>query len=191
MKTITLMTLLLVNVTFAKTPTLNVLFNFDHPIVFQEREIEFLLFPNGEFDFNTGISSSSGVYYRRQNNTRFAPVMPMGVRIEHDAHGRVRRIGNVFLNYDLYGRVRRIGTVYVNYWGPQISQVGGLRLYYDRRGNLIDMNGSVNGWNNYNTYGSNLNTPLYNTVVQHTNDYYYYKPDGTREKLEVLEDKKD
>ena len=34
------------------------------PIVFTERGIEFFVFPDGQFDFNTRPSSGSDMYYR-------------------------------------------------------------------------------------------------------------------------------
>jgi hypothetical protein len=38
-----------------------------------------------------------------------------GVKVEHDNLGRVRQVGNVFINYDANDRVKRIGSVYMTY----------------------------------------------------------------------------
>ncbi|HLA56270.1 MAG TPA: hypothetical protein VK623_09230 [Flavobacterium sp.] len=162
-------------------------FDFDEPIAFMERGIEFFVFPNGEFDFNTEASTGSGTYFRtegrKMNTTSGAPGNANGgVRIEHDAQGRVRRIGNVFVNYDSANRIKRIGTVYMTYNRTALTQIGGMRIVYDRRGRIVDMIGNVKGsqayayqdaHNSHNTGGS------YND-----NDYYYYKTDGTKAKIE-------
>lgn len=147
-------------------------FSFDEPIVFTERGVEFYIFPNGEFDFNTvSTTGGSGTYYKngRRNTTYDAPA---GVQIEHDNAGRIRRIGNVFMNYDRNNRIKRIGTVYMTYNRFALAQVGNLRIFYNRNGQVTNMTGSVKYQNNYSySYkGSN------NSSSQQT----YYKS-GTTE----------
>jgi hypothetical protein len=39
------------------------------------------------------------MYARNQN---------FGVKVEHDNFGRVRRVGNVFINYDANDRIKRV-----------------------------------------------------------------------------------
>ena len=95
-------------------------YRYAEPIAFMERGVEFLVFPNGDFDFNTapsnyaqprnttyGAPRSSSVRYYNTNGSQ-------GVLIQHDNMGRVRRVGNVFINYDAQGRVKRIGSVYMS-----------------------------------------------------------------------------
>lgn len=168
------------------TPMGHVLFSTDNPIEFTERGIRFFVFPNGEFDFSTEASTGNGDYFRgtRLNTTFGAPGHANGgTRIEHDAMGRVRRIGNVFINYDANGRVKRAGTVYMTYNRYFLTQIGGLRLVYDRRGRLIDMIGSVKGRSavayNGNTYYGPSTGYGYND-----NDFYYYRADGTKALIE-------
>jgi hypothetical protein len=48
-----------------------------------------------------------------------------GVKVEHDDFGRVRRVGNVFINYDANDRIKRIGSVYMAYNRFALEQVGG------------------------------------------------------------------
>jgi|SRR6218665_788976 len=149
----------------------NTRFSFDEPIVFTERGIEFYIFPNGEFDFNTVTSTGgSGTYYKngRRNTTYGAPT---GVQIEHDNAGRVRRIGNVFMNYDSNNRIKRIGSVYMTYNRFALSQVGNLRIIYNRAGQITNMIGSVKYQNNYGYAYNNGN----NTNSQQT----YYKSGTT------------
>ncbi|WP_310557434.1 hypothetical protein [Flavobacterium sp.] len=171
-------------------------FNFDEPIAFTERGIEFFVFPNGEFDFNTRPQDSEGEYYYKTANKRGSVTVERnpvnyGVRIEHDSFGRVRRVGNTFINYDFNDRVSRIGTVYMKYNRFALSQVGGLRIVYDRRGQIIDMFGNVkanrSGYH-YGNYGGNHNNQYdNNSSNQNNDDYYYYKQDGSKAKIEKQE----
>lgn len=173
-------------------------FDMDEPISFTERGIEFFVFPNGEFDFNTRPNDSQGSYIYKTAGKRTATVVERrpvnyGVKIEHDSFGRVRRIGNTFINYDFNDRVSRIGTVYMKYNRYALSEVGGLRIIYNRRGQIIDIIGNVKGnsrgyqtGNNYNYYGNNGN---HNDSGYNDDDYYYYKADGTKAKIEDADDK--
>ena len=165
------------------------------PIIFRERGIEFMLFPNGEFDFNT---RPSGPRYH-VNGTNGAPgtrgyygTSERGVRVEHDNFGRVRRVGNTYINYDAFGRVKRIGTIYMSYNSFAVTKVGNMRIVYDRRGRIVDVYGFINhanGGYNYNPgthysggnghydddddYGDDYND----------DDYYYYRKDGSKAKM--------
>ena len=138
-------------------------YRYTQPILFVERGVEFLIFPDGSFDFNTeyGNWSNDDYYYRGRKgrrgsinaslnvpgtrlsytSTRFRP---RGVRVIHDRWGNVRRIGNVLINYDWNGRVKRIGSVYMRYQRNRLVQVGGLRLHYNRGGKLKRITGHVN-----------------------------------------------
>ena len=172
-------------------------FSFDEPISFMERGIAFFVFPNGDFDFNTRPDDSEGDYFykaagKRANSQARRPIN-FGTRIEHDSFGRVRRIGNTFINYDSRDRVNRIGSVYMRYNRFALTQIGGMRIVYNRRGDIIDMFGSVKGYCNsgfaYN-YNSNYYDDYDNYIASNNNDYYYYKADGTKAKTEDEKDKK-
>jgi len=167
------------------------------PIVFMERGVEFYVFPNGEFDFNTVRTATPNRPRGNSFNSTFgAPNVHSynnhrnnGVRIEHDHFGRVRRIGNVFINYDAFGRIRRAGSVYMRYNSFALTQVGNLRIVYNRRGQIISVYGTVNGFNHgyvYNPGGFGGNT-YYNTNVFNNDDFegdfYYYRTDGTKAKM--------
>jgi hypothetical protein len=168
------------------------------PVVFMERGIEFMVFPNGDMDFNTQPSTAGGNYYRtaqtsrrpKQNATYGAPGYQnagQGVRVEHDYNGRVRRVGNVYINYDYNGRVKRIGTVYMSYNRYALDQIGLLKLIYDGRGRIVDARGYVNADNrgyvyepvygnstsgNYNNGHDNYSD---NNGSNNSNDNYYYR----------------
>lgn len=167
------------------------------PVVFMERGIEFMVFPNGEMDFNTEPSGGNGHdYYRRSNRTTTnatygAPGTQYGnggTRVEHDRQGRVRRVGNVYINYDAKGRVKRIGTVYMSYNGFALTQIGNLRLVYDRSGRIIDTAGYINannrsyvysptGYEEHGNYGNaqNGNDGGYNSGNTRDDDHTYYR----------------
>lgn len=199
MKKITLLVasvLLVVNVANAQR---NDRFSFDEPISFQERGIEFFVFPNGDFDFNTRPNDSHGEFYFRGAGKRGANVQARGtvargpinygVLIEHDSFGRVRRVGNTFINYDGCDRVSRIGSVYMRYNRFALAQVGGLHIIYNRRGDIVDLVGSVKGPRNHGFttstyYGTVYHNNINNTYAYNSDDYYYYKADGTRAKIE-------
>ena len=166
-------------------------YSFDEPISFTERDIEFFVFPNGEFDFNTRPEDSQGDYFyktagKRGTVTTTKRPTNYGVRIEHDSFGRVRRIGNTFINYDNRDRVSRIGTVYMKYNRTALTQIGGMQIVYNRRGDIVDTIGSVKGRSNY---GYTYNDNHYTTSNNNDNDYYY-KADGTKAKIEDDKDRK-
>ena len=73
-----------------------------------------MLFPNGEFDFNTRPSGPDILLI-----TQMALLEPRGwnssergIRVEHDNFGRVRRIGNVYINYDAFWKVKYWNYLY-------------------------------------------------------------------------------
>ena len=177
------------------------------PIVFTERGVEFFVFPDGQFDFNTR-PSTGGAYYKESrrgnvNKTYGAPSSSRdrnyGVRVEHDEMGRVRRIGNVFVNYDSYDRIKRVGSVYMTYNRYALNQVGGLQIIYNRRGQIVDIIGSVKGRRSYdyspydndnrdrdydNAQNSNNNEYDDNQNSDDQNQYYYKKSDTKAQKVE-------
>lgn len=178
--------------------TLTKRYHHAQPILFVERGIEFIIFPNGDFDFNTSLDSygyndhySNDLYYKKTNTRRRSLSAPgttsrhydystRGVQVIHDRFGNVRRVGHVFVNYDYYGRVKRIGSVYIRYIRNRLVQVGGLHLKYNRHGKLIKKYGRVNrhwshNWN-YNHFNFDNNN------WNNNDDFYYYKKDGKKVK---------
>lgn len=170
------------------------------PVVFMERGIEFMVFPDGQMDFNTQPSVAGDSYYRRRgqsgvNTTYGAPGSNAngGVRVEHDYNGRVRRVGNVYINYDYNGRVKRIGSIYMSYNRYALDQIGLLKLIYDNNGRIVDTRGYINANNRSYVYepsygytnngGYNSNQGNYNSGGNYNgngsynsgNDNYYYR----------------
>lgn len=144
---------------------------YAQPIMFVERGIEFLIFPDESFDFNTNIDDGfyDETYYRSNsrrsniNTTRRGPNSSIkyrsnrytnrGVSISRDRDGKVRRIGNVYVNYDRSGRITRTGSIFMSYNRGRHSnlyRVGGLQVYYNRWGEIVNTRGQVNRF--YNDY---------------------------------------
>ncbi|RZJ34050.1 MAG: hypothetical protein EOO51_11370 [Flavobacterium sp.] len=188
MKNITLLAVVTLLFTAANTkaatpaPTEN-RFRNEEPVTFIERGIEFYVFPNGDFDFNTQPTLGQDIYYKRGNDHSYVPV---GVTIEHDAYGRVRRIGNVFVNYDNANRIKRIGGVYMSYYRSMLMQVGGMRLIYNRSGQLIDTVGNINGYSQP-AYTYQPQYQVYNGGYYGSSDNYYYKNGAAAPKKEEKE----
>jgi len=178
-------------------------YRYAQPIMFVERGVEFLIFADGSFDFNTdyfGNSPRQSKHYRRRgqniNRSFGAPGTQSrhfgsrnrGVRITHDYLGRVKRIGNVFLNYDRQGRIKRAGTVYMQYKHRRLKQVGNLRLKYNKRGRLVNTFGHVNygnrHMNNFINNNGNYNDWKDNDI--NNNDFYYYRQNGNTKKHKKL-----
>ncbi|MFV8342886.1 hypothetical protein [Flavobacterium sp. XS2P39] len=162
------------------------------PIVFTERGIEFFVFPDGQLDFNTRPSNGDYKYnksnkrgpynktYGAQTNTRNRNY---GVKVEHDNMGRVRRVGNVSINYDSNDRIKRVGTVYMTYNRYALERVGGLEIIYNRRGQIVDIIGSVKGGraDQYSQNGNDYNDYEYaNNQNSNDNDDYYYRTSGQK-----------
>jgi hypothetical protein len=173
------------------------------PIVFTERGVEFYVFSDGQFDFNTRPSNDE-VYYKsgRRNGPNRTYGSPSngqnrnyGVKVEHDYTGKVRRIGNVFINYDANDRIKRVGSVYMTYNRYALTQVGGLQIVYNRRGQIVDIFGAVNGGrgyqynqnnngNNNHDYDNNQNSNNYDNNQNTTSDdNTYYRTNGAKPKV--------
>ena len=177
-------------------------YRFTEPIVFIERGVEFLIFPDGSFDFNTEITNNTSTVYYRSNTRRssinstygapgtvnrvnYTTPRPRGVIITHDNNGKVRRIGNVFINYDREGRIKRAGSIYMSYQRGNglLRQVGGLRINYNRWGEIVHISGIVNHFNATSNHsvasgynGNNFTSS--NDIDNYDDDFYYYRKNG-------------
>ncbi len=187
-------------------------YRYTQPIKFVERGVEFFVFKNGEFDFNTHRT----VYNRSRrgsvNATFGAPGVRVrysgprrgyGVRVEHDHLGRVRRVGNTFINYNRVGQVKRIGSVYMQYnRRGLLRQIGGLYLRYNRWGRLVSMQGRVNqgagctvghiGQDNDdwydNGYGYDDDDDFDDDYDDDDDNYYYYRGKNGKTKKRKIDD---
>ncbi|WP_298880974.1 hypothetical protein [uncultured Polaribacter sp.] len=149
-------------------------YSYNEAVNFVERGIEFFVFTNGEFDFNT-----------HYNDTYFNYGRDRGVRIDRDYRGRISRIGNAFINYDRSGNVTRIGNVFIRYYRGQLTNVGNLRVRYNYWGNPIFYGTVKNNYYNHNGFRINLNIG----DIFNYNDAYFYRSDFRRNYSKIREDK--
>lgn len=192
-------------------------YRFAEPISFVERGVEFLIFPDGSFDFNTNIKDTyngDNTYYRSTNTRRssvnvtieapstasriyYSAPSSRGVLILHDRDGKVRRIDNVFINYDREGRITRAGSVYMNYQrgNGSLNQVGGLRVNYNHWGEIVHVSGTVNYYNAHINYivGADRwdNDNYYYDFDHHDEgDFYYYRKGSEVKKQKKIKTKR-
>jgi len=183
-------------------------YRYAQPIVFVERGVEFLVFPDGSFDFNTQLDgvffNDNDFYYRDQKSrrgsinttygtpnatVRFSKKRSRGVLVLHDRDGKVRRIGNMFLNYDKFGKIKRIGSIYMSYnrGNGRLKQVGGLRVNFNRWGEIVHMRGQVSPFSDFCGV-CGVSSCSVDHFHDHDNwnddwygdddDFYYYKQNG-------------
>jgi hypothetical protein len=150
---------------------------YNEAVNFVERGIEFFIFTNGDFDFNTHQNDSYYDYNgsRIKNNSH--------VRIDRDYRGRITRVENVFINYDYRGNVSRVGSIFIGYRRDRLTKVGDLRIRYDRYG--------------YPVFYGNVRNYYYNNGVRFNisfgdvcdyNDAYFYRSDFNRNYNQFRED---
>ena len=154
-------------------------YSYDNAVNFEERGVEFFVFTNGEFDFNTNYNDS---YYDYNGNRRRGN---RGVNIDRDYRGRINRIGNAFINYDRNGNVTRIGNVFMRYYRGQLTNVGNLRVRYNYWGNPTFYGAVKNNYYNYNGFRINLNIG----DICDYNDDYFYRNDFRTNYTRVREDR--
>jgi len=139
-------------------------YSYDDSVNFIELGTEFFIFTNGEFDFNT-------------QNQR-------GVYISRDYRGRIKRIGNSFVNYDSYGNVIRIGNVFMKYYRGKLTSVGSLKVRYDHWGNPTFYGNVKDNYYNHNGIRINLNI---GNIFEYNNSYFSHR-DFARHYSKIRED---
>ncbi|MEE9408316.1 MAG: hypothetical protein V3V28_09595 [Polaribacter sp.] len=152
-------------------------YSYNNAVNFTERGIEFFIFTNGEFDFDTNYNDTYYDYNGRRTRSS-------GVKIDRDYRGRVRRIGNVFVNYDYRGNVSRIGNVYMRYFRGNLTKVGNLRISYNR-GGYPEFYGHVKD-NFYYDNGFRINLNIGD--ICNYNDTYFYRSDFRKNYSQIRED---
>lgn len=141
-------------------------YSYNDAVNFVERGIEFFVFTNGEFDFDT----------RFRNR---------GVRIQRDFRGRVRRVGNVFINYDFRENVTRIGNVFMRYRRGRLANVGNLSVRYDRWGFPLFYGNVGNDFYYHNGVRFNIG---FGDVCNY-NDRFFFSRDFRRNYSQIREDR--
>ncbi len=160
------------------------------PVKVKERGINFYIFPNGDFDFN-----AHGNHYRHAGYR--------GVRVERDRFGKIRRVGNVYIDYNRHGQVSRIGHVFIKYnHRGLVAKIGHRYLRYNRRGYYVFRHHSSHHpafVTNFGYYGPACNIPpVYTADLSNDFDYnediyyddyeadYYYRPNHEKSNKPVV-----
>jgi hypothetical protein len=159
-------------------------YTYNNSVNFEEQGIQFFIFTNGEFDFN-----SNNNYYNSHINRERG--------IYRDYRGQITRIGNSFIRYDSYGNVIRIGNVFMKYYRGKLTDVGHLKVRYDYWGNPTFYGNVKNNYYHYKGLRINLNIgdicsyrdPYFygnhfraNYLrIREDNNYYYYRANPNAE----------
>lgn len=134
--------------------------NYSNAFIFNERGIEFAVFPDGQFDFNVlnrqgrvfgGNQIGVNVGFNGQGYVSFNSGYQYDHFIQYDDFGAVIQIQNVAIFYDYFGRVRQIGNVRIHYnHNGYVRQIGGLYIGYRPNLNFY-YHGYVNSRNRFYT----------------------------------------
>ena len=167
-------------------------YRFAEPVVFVEAGIEFLIFPDGSFDFNTAIvdrfadsryaepiRTGADVYASRRSRTDF---------VDYDPYGVILRVGPVFIGYDNMGRIIKAGSVRMDYQkgNNRLKRVGKLKVNYNHWGEIVHYKGAVNNHNSGTICFTHHHTTDYNGNDHNGHldpNYYYYKKDNKVKKI--------
>lgn len=168
--------------TSAKKTTTN---QYGKSVTFIERGIQFHVFLNGDFEFNSLTRNS------RYDNYNGKTYNNNSLRVDRDYRGRIKRIGRNYIRYDYRGNVTRIGNIKLYYNRGLLRRVGDLKISYNSWGEPY-FYGDVNQYSNYDTdfhFSINIgavfnyndrffyNRSFKNNYKKYREDknYYYYK----------------
>lgn len=150
--------------------------------IFVEENVEFSVFPDGQFDFMyVGPQKSSGFTITTPNvNISFNSGYNYDAYVQYDDYGAVIQIENVPIYYDYYGRIIRAGNVNINYNNGRLARIGGLHIHYNPFGEFVYHTGFINRFNPYYIYRPwhvFYAPPIYHHVIVYNFPYRrYYKP---------------
>ncbi len=130
--------------------------NYGNSYIFVENNVEFSIFPDGQFDFvyvgghnGTAVSVSVGT---PNVNISFNSGHDYDMFVQYDDYGAVIQVEDIPIYYDAYGRITRAGSVDIRYNRRRIVRVGGLYLHYNPYGYYSHSSGFINHWNRYYVY---------------------------------------
>ena len=152
-------------------------YNYGESFIFVEGDVEFAVYPNGEFDFyyNPQFAGHSGNYISSpRENISYNAGYNYDLYVQYDDYGAVIQIEDVPVYYDYYGRIVQAGNVYINYNSHgNIVRVGNMHVRYNRFNQPIRYIGSINQYNPYYVY-----QPWHQYYMRPHQDYrvVYYQP---------------
>ena len=150
--------------------------------IFVEGNVEFSVFPDGQFDFvYIGPQKGSNVTITSRNvNISFNSGYNYDAYVQYDDYGAVIQVENVPIYYDEYGRIIQAGNVDIRYNNRRLVRVGGLHVIYNHYGHFSHVSGYINPYNRYYVYRPwhvYYARPLYTHCVVYDRPYRrYYKP---------------
>lgn len=157
--------------------------NYDgNAYIFVEGDVEFSVFPDGQFDFvYVGPQKGSQITISSPNvNISFNSGYNYDAYVQYDDYGAVIQIENVPIYYDEYGRIVRAGNVDIRYNNRRIVRVGGMHVIYNNYGYFSHCTGVINVFNPYYVYRPwhiYYARPLYTHVIVYDYPYRrYYQP---------------
>lgn len=150
--------------------------------IFVEGDVEFSVFPDGQFDFvYVGPQKGSSVSINTPNvNISFNSGYDYDAYVQYDDYGAVIQVENVPIYYDYYGRIIQAGNVEIQYNDRRIVRVGGLHVFYNNYGYFSHCTGVINVFNPYYVYRPwhvYYAPPIYSHCIVYDMPYRrYYRP---------------
>lgn len=150
--------------------------------IFVVQNVEFSVFPDGQFDFTyIGDYNNTNVTLNTPNvNISFNSGYNYDMFVQYDEYGAVIQVENVPIYYDEYGRIAQVGEVEIRYSNRRIVRVGGLYVHYNYYGYYSYSTGYINPYNHYYVYRpwhTFYVRPLFASCVVYDYPYRrYYSP---------------
>lgn len=120
------------------------------PFIFVERDVEFAIYPNGEFDFAyVGPNYRYTPYNGPRQPFSYNGGYDYDVYLQFDRFGAVIQVESVPIFYDYYGRIIQAGNVVLRYSGNYVTQIGNMHVIYKKGGKYLASSGYVNSYNRH------------------------------------------
>jgi len=118
------------------------------PVLFTYNNVDYAIYANGNIKFelpkrNVRSSNRRGVNRRYNLNSvsNYSTYDKNFVR--YNRQGQAVKIGNTRIYYNSKGDVTRVGNIKIAYRNGVLRKVGGLKVQYNRRGQIISSRGHV------------------------------------------------
>ncbi len=152
---------------------------YDEAVTFIEKGIQFHVFLNGEFEFNSLTRNSN---YHNYNGRTYGN---NSLRIDRDYRGRIKRIGRNNIRYDYRGNVTKIGNIKLYYKRGLLRRIGDLKISYNKWGEPY-FYGNVNRYSNYD---SDFHISINIGPIFSYNDRFFYNRSFNNNYKKYREDK--
>lgn len=120
------------------------------PFIFVERDVEFAIYPTGEFDFAyVGPNYRYTPYNGPRRPFSYNGGYNYDMYLQFDRFGAVIQVESVPIFYDYYGRIIQAGNVILRYSGDYVTQIGNMHIIYERGGVYLASSGYVNNYNQH------------------------------------------